>query len=679
MPKEQGGEIMTSNVIFNNIEELNKEEFFFLISTLPNQKLLDPFKRSKELSKEISGFRIDRVKSEKIQDIYYTHIYKKKDEKLLLHVKLLINDLVTEIKDKISEQIGDSEAIYKQLSEGNLEQIPILFELLQETSFKNNIFTFLKIINLRLSNEQERYLKENLVQFIDNYYSKQNEIHKKELKEAIRQQFKFKEMFEKSEEVLNEKKEELETLHFKINELIKTNETNSFYYKKENEKAKETADYLQNELENEKKLNIENNNKILELSLLIKGEFEELKKAALVEFNKRHQDLINENAEIESEIEFNLLEKKNIIEEINRLIGEKVDLNNSLVKIKEEAETLRNEQLWLSSEIDKLTSLQSNIENSLIVKIRNIKTNITEFFSDAILYQTLLGFNGHTYQTSSKSILLNRSNTTDIEDEVETISNVTDVIYFLELNLEVAGVHEEIINALSHYITACITYERPLLLVGYGARNIADAISYTVCGKRADIIALRNDSNNTESISDNLVNCESDVVLIENTIGQVNEQTYMRLTKDANNKILLFGMDFAEQLNFIPKSILIYFNLICLDDICGFKKQDNYNPKHVSNGTFVSASDKKVLRSNKDAVHEISSVIGMPNIYDLFRANLLTTMDSYYKPHAMFSWLLCEVIPYMVSVGLKEEVLDLIISKEYSDKQISILQSIANR
>lgn len=372
-------------------------------------------------------------------------------------------------------------------------------------------------------------------------------------------------------------------------------------------------------------------------------------------------------------------------QELLLLTQSRDELSEECRGAKESVEILQAKQLSLKNEIDQLTSLQSNLNASLTSKIVDIKSNISEFFAETILYQSLLGVDKGTtkFPVVETAKVLQQNQLIQIfsehlEGTVEEINSITDMLYFLGKNIATAGVYDDINSCLSQYITACMTHKRPILLVGYGARNIADAISATICGKTADVIILTSDYKDNGALYNMILSCESEVILIENAIGSVDEQVYMQLIKGTSNKTILFSIEFAEQLNFIPKSILNYINLLCLDEICGRKKQEEYTATVLNSNILIVVDDSKGLRANQYAANEISRLIGMPRIYNLFRAELLTTMNSYCKPSAMFSWFIFEVAPYLGSVGQSQDALELLSIKGLSEEEIKKLRLTIN-
>jgi hypothetical protein len=371
-------------------------------------------------------------------------------------------------------------------------------------------------------------------------------------------------------------------------------------------------------------------------------------------------------------------------QEIMLLTKQKEEIQNEYKNLKENFGLLQDEARIIQNRIEGMTTIQENLQTSLETRIGDIRSNISNFFAEALLYKSLLGTDKNivSLPIDNEATKIPISNqiiqllSEKLVGEPEILTSTNDMVFFLEMNLKRAGIIEDIVSNLSQYITACMTQKVPLLLVGYGSRNVADAISATLCGMTSDVITLTGRYNDCKMLSKTILSCQSNVVLIENAIGYIDEQIYMQIIKELSAKTLLFSLDFTDQLNFISKSVLNYVNLLCLDDICGRKEQGEYNLTTLNKDILSVPTDLKGLRASKDAVHAASRVMGMSKIYNSFRAELMTMMDSYYKSSAMFSWFIFEVVPFMAGIGRNQEASDLIDAKEFTEQQKNLLRSI---
>jgi len=370
-------------------------------------------------------------------------------------------------------------------------------------------------------------------------------------------------------------------------------------------------------------------------------------------------------------------------EELLTLTKQKSEMKTSYKIEKKNLVLLTSNTKIIRDEVEKLTTLQNNLQTSVNAKMEAVRTNIADFFAETMVYQSLTGFekkallpinNEPVKPSALNSVIHSLSKKT--MDEAEVITTMNDLLYFLEINLKVAGVTDGFSSSLSQYITACMTQSMPLLLIGYGSKNVADAISVTLSGMTCDVITLTGGYGDFKTLSETILNCQSDVVLIENAIGYINEQIYMKLIKDITSKTLLFNVNFEDHLNFIPKSIFNYVNLLFLDNICGRKKQEEYILTNLSKDLVMIPSSLRTLKTTKDATHAVSMIIGMTKIYNSFRNELLMTMRSYDESNPIFSWLVFDVIPYMVTVGKEQETSDLIDSIQFTELQTKQLHSI---
>ena len=370
-------------------------------------------------------------------------------------------------------------------------------------------------------------------------------------------------------------------------------------------------------------------------------------------------------------------------QEISSLKKQKSEIDNGYKISRENFSLLLEEARSVKGKIEEMTVIQDELQTSVNTKIEDIRVNITDFFAETIVYQSLISPDrtivAPVIDDYSKPNHIIQSLSGKLMGEAELINSTDEIIYFLAMNLETAGILEDVASSMAQYVTACLSYKIPLLLIGYGSKNVADAISVTFSGRTTDVITLTGACDDYEILSETILSCQSDLVLIENAIGYINEQLYMKLIKEITTKKLLFSVDFADQINFISKSILNYVNFLFLDDVSGRKKHREYNITILKGNVLIISKDSKGLRANIDAAHAISQLMSMSKIYTSFRAELLTTMDSYYKPSAMFSWLLFEVVPYMTSIGRNQEISNLIDSVGLKQEETNLLQRMVKR
>lgn len=398
---------------------------------------------------------------------------------------------------------------------------------------------------------------------------------------------------------------------------------------------------------------------------------------ALPQVTKKFEIAVEENW-----IKNHQLQREKAQQEMDALRTETNRLNVQYDELKIQIESMQSKEEYIQSSINNLMAIHEGLKVSLEQKISSVKSNISDFFAEATLYQSILGFGSSKlsnliiedrYMQSSNHIIL--TPTTSIEGEIEEIDSCNDLIFLLEQNLEVAGVIKGYKSSVSEYIIASISQTKSLCLVGYCAREVAMAISATIYGVTPDILTIHKTNEDIASINVKITESHSQVVLIENGVGYLDEQICIQLIKVHVNKRIIFSMEFAEQLNFIPKSMLNYINLLCLDNLCELKMAEKYKPSLLLDNVLVVSSNEIGIKTYSKAAHEVGTIVGLPKINSAFRGILLATMDDYNK-NAMFAWLLCEIVPYMNAVGRSVEAIELINDKDLSERNTEILCSL---
>lgn len=364
---------------------------------------------------------------------------------------------------------------------------------------------------------------------------------------------------------------------------------------------------------------------------------------------------------------------------------EKIEKLNSVIKDKEQIiEGLSKKSEQCKDTIVKLIKERDNIENNIIDnnktlknldialknKVEEIKSDMAAFVSEISLME-LLGGGSVNHLNSS----FFRENSTSIQDDIEVILDKNEFASILSINLEIAGIAKDNIDAVSKYITGTLIQKNSLYLVGTYSNHIADSISATYCGLKADVISVTNPSIDVDSILKKIYKCSSSVVVIENLLN-LNEMVALLLSKIVKDKILIFSSDITETLNFIPQSILNSLNVLCLDYVCDKPLNKEFSYADASEVDFKKEYDN---RTYKAAMEELEKSLGKlmnSRLQNSIMSELIAIIDQIGEKEGMYSLFLCETLP-LLSIKKEEdsieEVLNLV---QLSDKKTSHLRKI---
>jgi hypothetical protein len=332
-----------------------------------------------------------------------------------------------------------------------------------------------------------------------------------------------------------------------------------------------------------------------------------------------------------------------------------------LEKAKEEYKRTYEEKELIEREIDKLKVVKYELEQQIYSfqqsfreKINSAREEIASFLAEVAVYQGSVGIP----KSQDASIYRFVSELNDRQG-YEKIEEINDLLYLLEVNLQKAGVMEQYKEIASQFVACSVLSGRPLLVIGCNARAFADAVSATVCALPADILTLPVSFRDIEDLKLAVSNSRSDVVLIENAVLGCDENVYLPLTKEKYKKLLLFSVDFEDNMSLLPKSILHFMNLLDLDIICENTKEEDYKLGKIETKLYDDEVSIDKLYRFKKVLKNFSKVDNLSPIYIQQRSEYLTLWEALGgKP--LVTLLICELIPYYVARGKQEELQDFI-------------------
>lgn len=638
-------------------DKLRKEDMYETIAILPKRKLNEPIQNlTKQYSKYHPGFN-PPLTTEKLQEVYYKAICKEKDKNLRKYTKKLLDDLTK----KIREEIDISNISFDKIINGEEEYFKKLISILLDSSFCEHVFLFFRLNDIELSEQQIQYIN--------------NEVHiKKEIdNSAIKLKTELSNLHTKHIQ-------EIEDLHRK--EVLTITQT----LNQKNELLKEkdkTIKLLEESLDNEKKLNISisQKNKVNEIEnskfkqdILIKNE-------DIKSLNKTIDDIKNELGELKntkyiiSKNDMNSLTKQLIrqldndelrgkffwfIQKeciLNKMIEKDHELRSVLYdeankKWKEENEfkvknskeldiqlqELKNNIGFLTSQINEkkaekvevvatLESLQNKVQNFVETLDEEIYNHL---FNKAVLKPFLKTEKASqviptTKQNAYVKISIQSKKdipTVEIEQFVENLAD----------NFENIGIANEISYNMSCLFIGCISSGLVPLIYGNKTRNVANAISAAFAGCTPHLVTLPIGFTDANEIIDQYSMSSAKVVLFEDAVGGMNENSLLPLLREWTSKgneriekLLLISSENDDSIQYMPTNLLNYCVVINTDEFEGVNNAElNNSNAIVSLSRWIENcnTDKKYLGK----ISTLTENTGLSKFYNLQRADIISYM-----------------------------------------------------
>ena len=552
------------------LDKLNDEEICLLINTIPNKQLLYPIKKyPKEFRNETRGCKID-VKSKllmnRLPKIYFDRI-KKGDGNIINFVKMNVSIDINTVNDHIFEVTSDEDFLEETIASNDINKFFRLIDIILDVLEPKHIKLFFKLIDQKLSDEQNNYIdtqlqiiimerktREKISKELEQKYEEKitniQNVHKTENVNQIEKIKKIKkELNNVRLELFNEKNhlnlliENIENIktekNDEVNALKKHIKKLDFHIKKlENERLK-----LKSSIE-DKNLTIENLNRDLELR------YDEYSVIAQEKWNVENKSLLKKQKNLEKD--YNDLEKiiNELFESIRELEVEKVQLEDKI------------------SEYKNITcNFIDNIDKKLIEKA---------------LYDSLLKYNSNNLiqvqniDNKATNLYIKKNK---IATNINKCININDFVENIAINLEnigIKGIADEVANYIIGILSAGITP----LICGYKAREIATVISISYSGETPYIITLPNGYTNSKELVEIYNLAESNVVLIEDAVGTMNENALLpllreRAQKGFSTKILLLSTENIDSIKYMPSNLLNQVALVMISKY-GMSKNTDY-------------------------------------------------------------------------------------------------------
>lgn len=381
-------------------------------------------------------------------------------------------------------------------------------------------------------------------------------------------------------------------------------------------------------------------------------------------FNKIiEKRFLENNEEMLKKVELEIEDKEN---KVNELLKQCTEYETKLSK-------LENQKIEFEQKIKDMENTHNNLKISLMNKVSDIKKDMSGFISEMALLE-IIGVGNSNNIANRKKCCVKLSNLTG--EEVDALFDINEFVDVLALNLEIAGIETENRVVVSKFITASIKQNSKMLLLGKFATSVANAISKTICGRNADIISVMSANIELDEVIEKIKICKSNVVLIENIIN-LNEIVALQLSRMNFDKLIIFANDISETISFIPNSLLNRFNLLCLDYICEKELKEEFSNTNSIKVEFENKYNKFTYKAAKEELEKLTGKCINSNSHCVIKSELVAIIDDMGGNEGIYSWLLCEVIPYFLIINNKEiaeEIIEILqLSEKYSNKLQKII------
>lgn len=633
------------------LKKYTEEEFREVLSLLSYQKLIEPIKkRPKDFVKETKGFRVDKLSLEKVKEIYFNRIFKTKDIILSKYFNNIERIFIQEINGKIIE---DENITIKDVDKLSFECI---VENLIETKLKNNIDIYFKMINRKLKRKESTFLKNSLEYLI------QNKEREKELKDKfnIQNDNSINELEEKYKKLISNKDNELKNLKEKVKALESSL----------NQEKKYSDIEIEKQIGITKSLNKSFNQKEIKLNEDIKSLNYEKQ-----QINEKYKELYNENIsykniirELKEVCEKQYIEQSKIYEE--RWIDENYELEKVKKKIETDIEALKNKQKNIEEKIKLLDIKKNEIEESINV-VKNKAGDVVDNIGKIIGELKREEFKNDTANT----IIYKIEGKKNEIDSDRLISNTNDFIDDLADNLLNCGVMEECSIDLAQYIYSILASKMNLLLVGYNARKIANAISYLISNSTTEILNLPLGYNNYNELI-NLVNTsDAKVILIENVVDVISENIYLPLIKEKKDKHIIFSMESKENINILPDCIFNYMVIVDLDRVLSFELSEELLGGISNKNIFTVKIDESIKKKCVRGLNKLNTAIKLNNSVKLKISEIMGIVEGLNPNKAIYDTLIFSILTLCKEKGNPEELVECISNFKFEDSTYNLLKS----
>ena len=343
---------------------------------------------------------------------------------------------------------------------------------------------------------------------------------------------------------------------------------------------------------------------------------------------------------------------KNIMDNLEtdrtRILSEAQEAQNrldSLLIEYEEYEKEKTEVIAILSELkkdyDNKLSLADEVAQKMREKIASAENDLSSFLSEYAMFS-----NNKIEQPAIKTTEIGNV----VTEDPEAVTDATELFEYLKENLEAVGVDKIYCAALAAYLLAAHFERIPLTIAGYGADLIIDAVSATLYNKSADRLFV-------EVGAENIPSAMSSILAVHNGFGS------MARVLSSSESYVFFVAQTSEELMLEPRSVYNY----ALPLYTEYFITDN----HIDD-LYGSISTVKFDFSGKEQKPSFPEHLIPMLAYRNYKRLLGTTVEIHTEI-TKGEILLLTTLPLMLSLGKKDELIELLSSLGLSDNDKSEL------
>ncbi|GKX31361.1 hypothetical protein SH1V18_38410 [Vallitalea longa] len=353
-------------------------------------------------------------------------------------------------------------------------------------------------------------------------------------------------------------------------------------------------------------------------------------------------------------------------EENEAKLKEKIELERIVVEMKESFKELEAKKEQLKS---KVGEWEGYIEDYFV----KMDQKVIEHKIESLLYESGCKRSMEIAATSENTP---KSGALYIQKgykakELEEFTDYEDYIDVVETNLSNAG-DKMPVGTMYDSFNAAIGAGLCPLLCGFGARQLALALTAARYGEKSEIISIPVGFNNINELASAISDSQTYSVIVEDAFGTMNENTLLPILRNVNEKIVVFTAESNENLRYLQKHFYNYIQLIVST------KRKNVK-KHSLVYSDADILFKKRIYTWKEPGNKLSKKIlehiGMSNSYVVTRGNVLCELLAEDKNNseddALYKLIETE-LKWIIDEDQYDKLVDLIQGNEdrYSEKLI---------
>ncbi len=312
----------------------------------------------------------------------------------------------------------------------------------------------------------------------------------------------------------------------------------------------------------------------------------------------------------------------------------------------EEYEEMRAELESKLSEIKKEYDSKLTIADDITKQVRNkitaAKSDLATFFAEYALFS-----GEHSVNLTHTAYYCDTVIGKSINENPDTITDLKELLEILDENLEAVGVDKSLCSALSAYILAACFAKIPLIIAGYGADSIINAVSATLYNKDTDIIFVTSNKVVGEK-------SEYGVVAIHNGFCSMGN-----IINSLELSHVYFVSQTSEELMLEPRSVYNY----ALPIFTEYFVTGNSNNK-----MYGTISNVNYGHNGKELKPFFPKHILPPLAFNNYK-KLLGIAKDLYNDITPYEFHLLTTLPVMLSLGKRDDLLELLSTSKLSDKE----------